>query len=470
MRLLVLLCIVSCCVGFACGEIIPVIGRRSDECDSLLKGNPQQLSGFVSNMKYIGTEQKIVLVLTSTGGLYRSSNEGLSWTDVRSTLERGSEVINGRGSGVRGIYQSKDAKGVVLTSFGDFIWVSIDSAMSFKLVSIPDQSPFYVVKPHPFLPKYYLALSIRSSCYIPDSTEDCHSTLYAATDGGFSWKTMTTFVMDANWGDAGFADISNNTVYFSAYPEKSGNQYKKNTFDCKFYRSSIDSFSSNTKVMLDHGLGFLFYKNQYMFVAQAQSANNPGELSLWSSVNSGKTFTRMKFPKSEEVKENRYTILDVSERTAVISVDHSDGFWGHLYDSDSLARDFAISLRNNKRERSGHCDFSRANGIEGVFFANVVQNPEATKREDLEVKTYITLDKGGEWRPLSFPEGESCTNPSQCQFHITVSHKLLGQDQVHYEPYIGGPLYTKENAVGLIIASGKSFFHRQYDFLVKRAL
>jgi hypothetical protein len=85
----------------------------------------------------------------------------------------------------------------------------------------------------------------------------------------------------------------------------------------------------------------------------------------------------------ETLKDHSYTILDSSDGSVFININHlkPSSPMGTTYISDStgsryltisntLIR-FTLSLENNVRTEEGQCDFEKVLGLEGIYIANV---------------------------------------------------------------------------------------------------
>ena len=76
----------------------------------------------------------------------------------------------------------------------------------------------------------------------------------------------------------------------------------------------------------------------------------------------------------EHLTGHSFTIVDTSEGAAMIHVDHfgPEHNIGNLYISDASGVSFSLSLALNTRE-GGICDVERIWGLEGIYYANVVE-------------------------------------------------------------------------------------------------
>uniref|UniRef100_A0A3B3ZD04 PKD domain-containing protein n=1 Tax=Periophthalmus magnuspinnatus TaxID=409849 RepID=A0A3B3ZD04_9GOBI len=82
-------------------------------------------------------------------------------------------------------------------------------------------------------------------------------------------------------------------------------------------------------------------------------------------------------------------------------------------------------------------------GIKGMLIAN--------KRQENQVKTYITYNKGRDWRLLQAPSSDLEGNDIHCILPFCSLHLQL---QMSENPYLSGAITTKSSAPGIIVATG----------------
>jgi len=151
---------------------------------------------------------------------------------------------------------------------------------------------------------------------------------------------------------------------------------------------SYDFFSTEPDILVVGGNRFLFGENNYFFVAAGDVGQTPDGgstgtgsassvrlyVSKTASVDKEGSFRQVMLPVS--LTEHSYTILDSSEGTVFLHVNHNpfhdNAKAGHIYISDSTGTQFAIALAYNHRAQSGKCDFAKLEGLEGVFLANFI--------------------------------------------------------------------------------------------------
>ncbi|CAB1344629.1 unnamed protein product, partial [Coregonus sp. 'balchen'] len=90
-----------------------------------------------------------------------------------------------------------------------------------------------------------------------------------------------------------------------------------------------------------------------------------------------------------------------------------------------------------------HQVFAAVAGIKGMLIAN--------RRLDNQVKTYITYNKGRDWRLLQAPATDLAGNDIHCVLPFCSLHLQL---QTSENPYLSGSISTKASAPGIIVATG----------------
>uniref|UniRef100_A0A452I453 PKD domain-containing protein n=1 Tax=Gopherus agassizii TaxID=38772 RepID=A0A452I453_9SAUR len=119
----------------------------------------------------------------------------------------------------------------------------------------------------------------------------------------------------------------------------------------------------------------------------------------------------------------------------------------NLYISDTRGVYFTLALENIKSSRGleGNVmiDLYEVAGIKGMFLAN--------KKIDSQVKTFITYNKGRDWRLLQAPDTDLRGNPVHCLLPYCSLHLHL---KVSENPYTSGNIASRDTAPSIIVASG----------------
>ncbi|XP_061645237.1 VPS10 domain-containing receptor SorCS1-like isoform X2 [Phyllopteryx taeniolatus] len=158
------------------------------------------------------------------------------------------------------------------------------------------------------------------------------------------------------------------------------------------------------------------------------------------------SFYPVKLPKYTLPKDLQIISTDDNQVVAAIQDWHQNDSY-NLYMSESRGLFFTLMLENvvssGGPEGNIMIDLYEVAGIKGVFLSNkVVEN---------QVKTYITYNKGRDWRLLRAPATDlqgkwvDCEQP-YCSLHLHL--------HVSENPYTSGNIVSKETAPGIIIASG----------------
>uniref|UniRef100_A0AAQ4NPK0 Sortilin related VPS10 domain containing receptor 1 n=1 Tax=Gasterosteus aculeatus aculeatus TaxID=481459 RepID=A0AAQ4NPK0_GASAC len=157
-------------------------------------------------------------------------------------------------------------------------------------------------------------------------------------------------------------------------------------------------------------------------------------------------FYPMKLPKYTLPKDLQIISTDDNQVVAAIQDRHQNDSY-NLYMSESRGLFFTLMLENavssGGPEGNIMIDLYEVAGIKGVFLSNkVVEN---------QVKTYITYNKGRDWRLLHAPTTDLQGNKVYCEQPYCSLHLHL---HVSENPYTSGNIVSKDSAPGIIIASG----------------
>ncbi|KAF1375634.1 hypothetical protein PFLUV_G00222230 [Perca fluviatilis] len=158
------------------------------------------------------------------------------------------------------------------------------------------------------------------------------------------------------------------------------------------------------------------------------------------------SFYPMKLPKYTLPKDLQIISTDDNQVVAAIQDWHQNDSY-NLYMSESRGLFFTLMLENvvssGGPEGNIMIDLYEVAGIKGVFLSNkVVEN---------QVKTYITYNKGRDWRLLQAPTTDLQGNKVYCEPPYCSLHLHL---HVSENPYTSGNIVSKDSAPGIIIASG----------------
>ncbi|KAG8544431.1 hypothetical protein GDO81_022498, partial [Engystomops pustulosus] len=158
------------------------------------------------------------------------------------------------------------------------------------------------------------------------------------------------------------------------------------------------------------------------------------------------SFAQIKLPKYSLPKDMHIISTDEKQVFAAVQEWNQNETY-NLYISDPRGVYFTLALENVKSSRGleGNIviDLYEVAGINGVFLAN--------RKVDECVKTYITYNKGRDWRLLPAPDTDLKGNPINCLLPFCSLHFNL---QMSENPYNSGSISSKATAPWLIVASG----------------
>ncbi|XP_051936774.1 VPS10 domain-containing receptor SorCS1-like [Hippocampus zosterae] len=158
------------------------------------------------------------------------------------------------------------------------------------------------------------------------------------------------------------------------------------------------------------------------------------------------SFYPVKLPKYTLPKDLQIISTDDNQVVAAIQDWHQNDSY-NLYMSESRGLFFTLMLEDvvssGGPEGNIMIDLYEVAGIKGVFLSNkVVEN---------QVKTYITYNKGRDWRLLRAPSTDLQGKRVDCEQPYCSLHLHL---HVSENPYTSGNIVSKDTAPGVIIASG----------------
>uniref|UniRef100_A0A8C1UGC8 PKD domain-containing protein n=1 Tax=Cyprinus carpio TaxID=7962 RepID=A0A8C1UGC8_CYPCA len=185
----------------------------------------------------------------------------------------------------------------------------------------------------------------------------------------------------------------------------------------------------------------LVVQDEYVFV----QVTTTGRASYYVSYQR-EPFVRIKIPKYSLPKDMHIVSTDQGQVfTAVQEWNQNDTY--NLYISDTRGVYFTLALENVRTSRglggNSMIDLYEVAGIEGMLIAN--------RKVENQVKTYITYNKGRDWRLLQAPATDLAGNPIHCLLPFCSLHLQL---QMSENPYLSGSISTKSSAPGVIVATG----------------
>lgn len=450
----------------------------------------------ILDIRWLGKESLVLLLTTMDDHIHRSTDGGKTFVDI-------SIQIGGPSFKVLSIFSSPGDRNVVAVVGKTYThFVSEDAGKTWRQMAMP-AGRTRVMWFHDSRPQWALFSSWTHSCKfvegpaVKGEVDDggiCSHALYATRDLGRTFVQITTHALQFDWGDAPYAD----RIYYSHFKDKSKDQPRFDHWmeDVNFgYTDDGTTFNTviagGNKFVISHG---------YIIVATVMNK----ELGLKVSKDAGSSFEKAVMPR--HLKESSYIILDTSESSVVIHVNHGHGI-GHIYASDEEGVHYTLSLENNVRGQSD-CGFEKVKNLRGIYLANVrafsgvfpfasspgaptpaPASPEQDSDESLlgvgssksqsdrgirtlrdssdrrlrklsqsslpaamaisKVRSVISFDRGGAWTYLRPPEKDSLGKPIDCPRDSCWLHM---HDITDFDRFV--PFYSYTNAVGVIMGTG----------------
>ena len=426
-----------------------------DLCKAPITTSETEVNGEIFQFKWLeggNPNYTNVYAHTFNTQVYLSSDEGKSWANQSPYLTNFSYVhtINGqKRSGVVDMEPSPaDSNTVYFLGWEGFLWTTRTGGRNGQYSYYRTNPNWRTILLHPTKPGYLLGLGLTQRCIQRNVAGDCYTELYLSKDYGATWTLIETYVYQFTWANAGMDGVPEDSVWVLDYPEKRGPQTSKPRSSLEL-RHSTDYFATS-QTHLD-GVVFMLHWRSNTFIARTSSL---GGFELWVSEDNGGSFNQAVFPFQGTLQENGYVILDDSEGSCFVHVTHDSLAYGNLYSSDKLGDVYDLVLEYQSRNFA-QPDFIKMMSLDGIFLAN---QADVTEEGPVSGKSsMITFNLGGDWQRLALPEdlqGNPVDCPdSACQLNLhTIYKRPPSASQPARTAF--GPLYSNENAVGLIIGTG----------------
>lgn len=450
----------------------------------------------VSDIQWLGEDQKTVITQTAKGRLYRSTNGGETWNDITDFFKVDVPGSSPQPFVAESMTKSPADPNTILVS-GNRKTNFISSSRGSSWKKLRQKSQIHTVIFHKTRPTWLLLSTWTSTCNkkkdsnsAPEPPEDgggpCNHQLFLSKDLGKTFSLVQNYVVQFSWGDPTMNQ--QDRIYFTHFRKKTGDQPKLYIWssdvdfaymdaDVKFWGSPVTMVALGNKFLVSH---------KFIFVAKVKDVAAQTVM-LMVSADGGRTFNAAQLP--TEIDEKSYTVLDTSEGLVMLHVNHGakEAQVGNVYISDDKGYRFTLSLPNNVRGTNGDCEFDKVLSLEGVYMANFKETkssdtsggvddktkeaaeesqaleeetksgtevdkrraPKSKAKEESVVRTVISFDKGGAWSYLKPPRVDSTGKqiecpPDKCWLHL---HGIT-----NFHNY--APFYSTENAIGIIVGTG----------------
>ncbi|XP_029594529.1 VPS10 domain-containing receptor SorCS3 [Salmo trutta] len=372
-----------------------------------------------------GQNSSVILILTKLYDFHLGSvTESTLWrsTDYGSTYERMNDKVGSK-TVLSYLYvcPSNKRKIMVLTDpeFESSVLISSDEGASYQKYRLS----FYILSLlfHPTQEDWALAYSHDQK-------------LYASLDFGRKWQLVHEHVNRFYWSVTGL-DKESDLVHMEAHTPNGRIQY----VTCQALTCSEPNRNYPFPGYID--ISSLVVQDDYMFIQVTRA----GQASYYVSYQRD-PFLKIKLPKYSLPKDLHIVSTDEHQVFAAVQEWNQNDTY-NLYLSDTQGILFTLAMENVKTTRglggNQMLDLYEVAGIKGMLIAN--------RRLDNQVKTYITYNKGRDWRLLQAPATDLAGNDIHCILPFCSLHLQL---QTSENPYLSGSISTKASAPGIIVATG----------------
>lgn len=498
----------------------PANTKKDDDKSANIKKTAQKTESEITKMYWCGQSTNIILGQTVKGQIYRSTDDGETWEykhdyDKLEGVGQLDKKNVKKASKIAEIVPSPvDTNLVFLIGASGVNWVSEDCGSNFKPLN--NGRKISQFKFHPTQRSWALA-SIFTSCddFDADDDEPCkiYREVYYTTDLGEHWNFLKDYVIEFEWAKMTSDDGIPDEQIFVLVQQNTIGHLDPNTWAAgNSLLVSSDFYKSSRTVV--RGANRFAMMSEYIYVARALKT---GEIDLVMSERSKKfaVFHKVKFPAKQTYKSFDYNLME-SWSGAVflfVTMNKEQESYGSVYMSDATGKAFSLTLSRVPVGSSGFADIEEINSVEGVIIANkysktavksdndgpTMDNPgvlkklknrasagaklsnrgndkdsnegvrndnnkntynEALQKKDIKtpMKSYISLNRGGNWQLLSAPEVTAKGKQINCKVSKGCSLHLHS----YSSPVFPVP-YSHNNAVGLIMGVGNLGTQLKYD-------
>ncbi|XP_041426021.1 VPS10 domain-containing receptor SorCS3 [Xenopus laevis] len=324
-----------------------------------------------------------------------------------------------------------------------YLYVSPTNKRKIMLLSDPDMESSILISSDAgaTYQKYRLNFYIQSLLFHPKQEDwvlaySLDQKLYSSMDFGRRWNLMHERITPNRfyWSVSGL-DKEPDLVHMEARSADGQAHY----ITCRIQECSETTRGGPFPRSID--TNSLVVQDEYVFI----QVTSGGRANYYVSYKR-EAFAQIKLPKYSLPKDMHIISTDQKQVFAAVQEWNQNETY-NLYISDTRGVFFTLALENVRSSRGieGNIviDLYEVAGIKGIFLAN--------KKVDEQTKTFITYNKGRDWRLLQAPGTDLRGNPITCLLPFCSLHFNL---QMSENPYNSGSISSKGTAPWLIVASG----------------
>ncbi|KTW26839.1 uncharacterized protein T551_03301 [Pneumocystis jirovecii RU7] len=392
--------------------------------------------------------------------IWRSDNEGVSWTKVKDIPHKKTLLlIRHPFNNSMAFVLGKHTKHYYTTNQG-LTWKKFTTELPFERDKVP------------------LNFNSANSNYIIYLGADCPDSkqsncIYKAyyTEDGFSTEPKllkeNTKTCVFSKSSKEFTEGSDKLVFCIYVDSKTGNENLHLIKSDDWFSSySYVSFGGNPLVNIN-GFGTI----QTFIIAIIKSLQS-SKLEMYVSKD-GNSWNKAKFPSyhQEKLKEDSYTIMKsypYSLQVDILVSSEYPHYGGISFKSDNSGVYFITSIEHTNRNEDGYVDFEDVQYLDGIILANIIENWKEGGNNinyTKKIQSRISFDNGYTWELIKSPKDSNCNtlDSKLCSLHlysVTNNHKngrifssyspgiLIGIGSVgpNLRPYNECDLFISENA------------------------
>ncbi|PWN53321.1 Oligoxyloglucan reducing end-specific cellobiohydrolase [Violaceomyces palustris] len=390
-------------------------------------------------------ESSNILVHSSDGSIWQSSNDGYSWRELQpvgNDADPNSKVLT------MALHAYDKKRGYLITG-GQKVHYTTNRGVDWNWFTAPLPANGLGIPILDFHPEKsdWIIWTGSSNC-VSSTSDTCQAISYYSLDNGRNWNKIDNYVRTCSWARDARLKLDPKLIMCESYKDKNGNQRTFGVNNQLQLISGGNYYKQKTK-LFDNVVGFATFE-EYLVVAELTESGTT--LRLQVSLN-GRDFSTTHFPPGMKLDNRAYTVLDsVTDSIFLHVTTHANAGseWGTLFKSNSNGTYYAMSLEYVNRNEKGFVDFEKMLGLDGIALINVVKNPdEASVSGKKELVSRITHNDGGRWKPLTPPSRDVYRTPYPCNevgcdLHI---HGYTERDDPR-------ATYSSPSAVGLMLAVG----------------
>ncbi len=388
---------------------------------------------------------KITLARSASGAILISKDKGFSWSSLEDvffqTGKARIDVSTDEIGVIRYIEQSNfNESTLFFLGTKGINWITHDCGINITAFNQGRRLENLLF--HPINDKWILTTAYTSEK--DENVKSIYKELFLSQDGGHTWRFIADFIDKVSWGGYNWDTMAYGVPKQRIIITKHGNT---NIATDKLQAYNIMDLVYSDDFFLTPVIGLkdvesFELSNNSIYVVKKE--NNERVLFYANIKDFTYQFSKALFNKDPQIKDKSITFLKVSNRVVLNITDNTHTVnnlpYGDLYFNDDKGNIFHRSLKNNLLSTNDEHELIEIKGTIGTFIANTI--------EDSQIISKITFDHGVSWHYLNVSSIDSQGNTFEnCK--NTKCFLSLSQLSIKNQTF-----YSKESAVGLILASG----------------